>query len=236
MQGTQVWSLGQEDPLEKEMANHSSILAQKIPWTEEPGGLQSMGSQRVRHNWAIKQQEPVMCHKNHIITDQKYRGNSYPCYHPSGKSRINVPFSGRGSQGYPNPVVLEIDQCRFIPESSHKYSFNVSQRNHLRRSQMAHEKLKNHRKICVRKVDTTKAGWSRSRYFSGLVIFKMRGLDYNNMGLSSSLSIKSGRFYLRTGLWRLNEKGEEHFDQWCLSSDLSVELSGRMYVVDCHSE
>ena len=124
MQGTQVWSLGQEDPLEKEMANHSSILAQKIPWTEEPGGLQSMGSQRVRHNWAIKQQEPVMCHKNHIITDQKYRGNSYPCYHPSGKSRINVPFSGRGSQGYPNPVVLEIDQCRFIPESSHKYSFN----------------------------------------------------------------------------------------------------------------
>ena len=43
---------GQEDPLEKEMATHSSILAWKIPWTEEPGGLQSMGSQRVRHDWA----------------------------------------------------------------------------------------------------------------------------------------------------------------------------------------
>ena len=48
---TQVQSLGQEDPLKKEMATHSSILAWKIPWTEEPGMLQSMGSQRVGHNW-----------------------------------------------------------------------------------------------------------------------------------------------------------------------------------------
>ena len=45
-----VQTLGQEDFLEKEMATHSSIFAWKIPWTEEPGGLQSMGSQRVRHN------------------------------------------------------------------------------------------------------------------------------------------------------------------------------------------
>jgi len=50
MQGTRVQSLGQEDPLEKGMATHSSILAWEIPWTEEPGGLQFMGSQRVRHN------------------------------------------------------------------------------------------------------------------------------------------------------------------------------------------
>ena len=49
---TWVWSLGQEDTLEKEMATHSSILAWRIPWTEEPGGLQSTGSQKVRHNWA----------------------------------------------------------------------------------------------------------------------------------------------------------------------------------------
>ena len=48
MQETSVQSLGQEDPLEKEMATHSSILAWKIPWTEEPGGL-SMGSPSVRH-------------------------------------------------------------------------------------------------------------------------------------------------------------------------------------------
>ena len=63
VQGTQVWSLGQEDPLEKRMATHSSILAWRIPWTEEPGGLQSMRSQRVsmteklartRYTWVLK--------------------------------------------------------------------------------------------------------------------------------------------------------------------------------------
>ena len=51
-QETQVRSLGLEDPLEKGMANHSSILAWRIPRTEEPGGLQSMGSQRVAHGLA----------------------------------------------------------------------------------------------------------------------------------------------------------------------------------------
>ena len=50
MQDTWVWSLDWEDPLEKEMATHSSTLAWKIPWMEEPGRLQSMGSQRVGHN------------------------------------------------------------------------------------------------------------------------------------------------------------------------------------------
>ena len=50
MQETWVRSLGQEDSLEKGMATHSSILAWKIPWTQEPGGLQSMGLQRVRHD------------------------------------------------------------------------------------------------------------------------------------------------------------------------------------------
>ena len=49
MQETQVPTLGWEDPLEEEMATHSSILAWSIPWTEEPGGLQTMGSQRVRY-------------------------------------------------------------------------------------------------------------------------------------------------------------------------------------------
>jgi len=50
MRGTQVRSLGQEDPLQKEMPTHSSTLAWKIPWMEEPGGLQSMWSQRVGHD------------------------------------------------------------------------------------------------------------------------------------------------------------------------------------------
>ena len=52
MQDTMVWSLGEEDPLEKEMTTHSSILARRIPWTEEPDGLQSMGLQRLGHDWA----------------------------------------------------------------------------------------------------------------------------------------------------------------------------------------
>ena len=66
MQESQVLSLVQEGPLEEEMATHSSILAKKTPWKEEPGGLQSMGSQRVRHDLATGQQQ----HKN-IPSSQK---------------------------------------------------------------------------------------------------------------------------------------------------------------------
>ena len=54
-QETWVWSLGREDPLEEEVVTHCSILAWKIPWTEEPGRLQFKGLQRVKHNWANKQ-------------------------------------------------------------------------------------------------------------------------------------------------------------------------------------
>ena len=56
-QVTRVQSLGWEDPMEKEMATHSSVLAWEILWTEEPGGLQSTGPQRVRHDLATKQQQ-----------------------------------------------------------------------------------------------------------------------------------------------------------------------------------
>ena len=52
MQEMQVWSLGQEDPLEEEIATYSSMLSWRSPWTDEPGRLQSMGFQRVEHNWA----------------------------------------------------------------------------------------------------------------------------------------------------------------------------------------
>ena len=54
IQQTQVLSLGREDPLDKWMATHSSILAWRIPWREEPGGLQSIGSKRVGHELATK--------------------------------------------------------------------------------------------------------------------------------------------------------------------------------------
>ena len=53
-QEMQVPALGQKDPLDKEMATHSSILTWEIPWTEEPGRLQSMGLRRVRHDWATE--------------------------------------------------------------------------------------------------------------------------------------------------------------------------------------
>ena len=62
-----VWSLGREVPLEKEMATHSSILAWKIPWTEEPGRLQSMGSQGVRHDWVTSLY--IHCHIYFFFTD-----------------------------------------------------------------------------------------------------------------------------------------------------------------------
>ena len=58
-QETWVLSLGWEDPLEKEMATHSCILAWEIPWTEEPGGLQSMGLQRVGHDLATEEQQSL---------------------------------------------------------------------------------------------------------------------------------------------------------------------------------
>ena len=57
VQETWIWFLGQEDPLEKETATHSSTLAWEIPWREEPGRLQSWGCKRIRHNLKTKQQE-----------------------------------------------------------------------------------------------------------------------------------------------------------------------------------
>ena len=60
MQEMWVQSLDQEDSLEKEMATHSSIFAWEIPWAEEPGGLQSMGLQRVGHDLMTKQKQPIL--------------------------------------------------------------------------------------------------------------------------------------------------------------------------------
>ena len=63
-QETQVQSLGQEDPLEKEMATHSSILAWRSPWTEEPGGLQFMGSQK---SWARLSECVCVCVSHSVV-------------------------------------------------------------------------------------------------------------------------------------------------------------------------
>ena len=77
MRETWVQSLGRENPLEKEMATHSSIPAWRIPWTEEPGGLQSMGSQRVMHNWVTF---------NFLPSSWK---SPYPCPQPLSLTLIN---------------------------------------------------------------------------------------------------------------------------------------------------
>ena len=72
MQDAQVQSLGGEDPLEKEMVTHSSILAWKIPWTEKPGGLQSMRSQRVGHDLETKKQHVQNRYKILVADPEKY--------------------------------------------------------------------------------------------------------------------------------------------------------------------
>ena len=71
MQETWVQFLGQEDPPEEEMATHSSILAWRIPWTEEPGLLQSMGLRRIKHDLATKQQ-------TQIVTSEAESGTALP--------------------------------------------------------------------------------------------------------------------------------------------------------------
>ena len=70
---TRVRALGREDPLEKEMATHSSTIAWKIPWTEEPGRLQSMGSQRVGHDWATS-----LCFKRAFLSPICFQAHSQP--------------------------------------------------------------------------------------------------------------------------------------------------------------
>ena len=71
---TRVWSLGREDPLEKEMATHSSTLPWKITWTEKPGRPQSMGSQRVGHDWATKEIAQGCCEPYMLAV-----GCHFPC-------------------------------------------------------------------------------------------------------------------------------------------------------------
>ena len=111
MRETRVRSLGQEDPLEKEMAIHSSILAWRIPGTEEPGGLPSMGSHRVGHDWsdlaaaaasilALVGCSPY-CHKESDMTEWPTlsQGSGWGCragesIHLVKDMRMLLPFTG----------------------------------------------------------------------------------------------------------------------------------------------
>ena len=73
MQETRVQSLGHEDPVEEEVASHTSILAWRIPQIQEPGGLQFMGSQRVRHNWATEQARCKITYKYSSTTSSLWK-------------------------------------------------------------------------------------------------------------------------------------------------------------------
>ena len=95
MEEMKVWSLGGEDPQEEGMATHSSLLAWRIPWTEEPGGLQSIGSQRVGHGWSD------LAHTH----AQPYTISFSPClapssslYHQRAENQVkNRPRNGAGT-------------------------------------------------------------------------------------------------------------------------------------------
>ena len=101
MQETPGRSLGQEDPLEKEMSTHSSILSWKIPWTEKPGRLQSMGSQTVRHDWVTSLHSGVFSSQQTaevILTKQKPnldQGQAGP-----GRQAMGVERQERGKRVY----------------------------------------------------------------------------------------------------------------------------------------
>ena len=81
MKETQVQSLGREDPLEEGMATHSSILAWRTPWTEEPGGLQSIESQRVRHKWSdLAHRHPLASNSSHTLISRLEHGVGSPSW------------------------------------------------------------------------------------------------------------------------------------------------------------
>ena len=108
-----VWSLGGEDPLEKGMATHSGILAWRIPWREEPGGLQSMESQRVRHNWATNTFTAGLvnlgsCNMNRVTyKQQKFLS------HSSGSQRSECQHARFLDRSH-----VWVADCRFLNESS----------------------------------------------------------------------------------------------------------------------
>ena len=111
MQETWVWSWGWEDPLKKGMVNHSSILAWRIPWTEEPGGWQSMELQRIGHNWAtntyVLSNRYLLISLTHWVCGNKLEGSlsSIPHVWESWKSPLSSPLGadkeGRGQKTHP---------------------------------------------------------------------------------------------------------------------------------------
>ena len=116
MQETWVWSLGWKDPLEEDKATHSSILAWRISWTEEPGGLQSKGSQRIGHDWATK--HSIQCciygvvNLTHLIRLVCTFASASPCFpHPL----LPSPWQPLYSRNSMIPHVSDTERCLSEP-------------------------------------------------------------------------------------------------------------------------
>ena len=125
MRETWVLSLVWEDLLEKEMATHSSILALKIPRTEEPGGLQSMGSQRVRHDWASEHgdlrkwdstgQVPEgrnTASRTQLLTKSQRKGPRYlmPCWSPAQPPQAQILLADMGPAHLTHSIICRWQQ------------------------------------------------------------------------------------------------------------------------------
>ena len=96
MQETQVRSLGRKDPLEKGVATHSSILAWTIPWTEEPGGLQSVGSQRVEHDWGTNTTpHHQLCLCTRSLSQKRLSGTPWTVVR---RAPLSMGFPGRNTE------------------------------------------------------------------------------------------------------------------------------------------
>ena len=125
MQETQVWFLGREDPLEKGIATHTSILAWEIPWTEEPGRLLSTGSQKIRHDWAtntfinINHFRSLLYSLKTILPDENYKSHREGDCFPSSLSYANIAPSGSSQGSSPS--------CSSCPEQNQN-AFLLTQR------------------------------------------------------------------------------------------------------------
>ena len=113
-QETPVWSLGQEDPLEKEMATHSSILAWEIPWAEEPGGLQYMGSQTRQSLHALHPAPLHLCSQQYFVliyspSDTSLLHSFHPC-------RVNLsPLASSQDINMPKLPRFKVTNCINFP-------------------------------------------------------------------------------------------------------------------------
>ena len=114
MQETRVWFLGQEDPLEKGMATHSSVLAWRIPWTEEPSMLQSKGSQRVRRDWTTN----IFSGRNTVHNVESLQSLGGRLWRSWDKRHSSVPRPGSRTHGHPQQdgrMVYEFHMCLSRP-------------------------------------------------------------------------------------------------------------------------